>query len=498
MSRSSSAALVAVALLIALAFLARPRTPAPPPRQAATPAPPSSAARPSPLPVPAPAPASRDALVRHLAALGRALLLRDGRTRESLALPRLAESDVPWLIEQLRGELFTALGALDLLRRLDRSEAAPAIGDLLRAPVSVFLKDAAADALGALGGSVAQAALHDALVADLDGSVRARVALALARFDGPEVYAALARALRTDRDPAVRRAAADALARLPSQEAVRIFLEQLAAEPDGGVQLEILASALRTGGEALLPRLREEVRASPALRAALEEEIKRRGAHRYAYAFPRGGGALPWGGRRIGVTVESGAIPLADVAAALFSAPPLDRYAALFHLRRADELAADVATGVPAPRCYDARGVPIPSGAPLGGLDGAVFVHFRDPKSFAAGVLGYTEGRDAYVTAVSLLHEVGHALAQLGDEYGTPGASKHEAANVDAAGRAPKWQPLVDRGIVGAAVPRGDAFVVPSGDCHMGNRTTDGRFCPVCELELIARICELTGAPLPW
>jgi len=267
------------------------------------------------------------------------------------------------------------------------------------------------------------------------------------------------------------------------------------------VQMEVLVGALEKGGDAALPALRQAVDANPSMRAALEEEMKRRGPHRYARtyaaAFFGPQPAIPWNGRRAGITVE-GAPAIAEVAAALFAAPPLDRYREHFYLRRADEFASDVAGAVPAPRAYDAGGVPIVAGVARNELDTTVFIHWRDPKSFEGRVLGYTEGADAYVTAVSLLHEVGHALARLGDEYVSPAASKIEAANLDQAGRPPRWRGLIEQGLLGAPASRGDGFVVPGAACHMNNRATDDRFCPVCQLELVARICELTGAPLPW
>ncbi len=60
------------------------------------------------------------------------------------------------------------------------------------------------------------------------------------------------------------------------------------------------------------------------------------------------------------------------------------------------------------------------------------------------------------------------------------------------------WRPLVESGILGPPVARDEGFLIPSENCHLGNRPSATRFCFVCQLEIIARICELAGAPLPW
>ncbi|MBI2931942.1 MAG: HEAT repeat domain-containing protein [Planctomycetes bacterium] len=507
MRKTILAGIATLALVAGLLLVLRQRAPVKAEPAAAIPPSPARPEEPFHVPAPPPSapPKTREAMVEHLRRLGRALLLRDYRSRQALdaLMPPLTEQDVPWLVEQVRqGELFLALGAIDILKRAGRSEAVAALIEVLAGRGSVFLKDASAEALGTLGGPAAEAALLDALAADMDGSVRARVAVALAAFDGPHIYAALTRALSRDRDAAVRHAAAEALSKMPSQDAVRLFLEQLTLEPDPDVQIAMLAGALDRGGEALMPVLRQTVRGVPLLKAALEEEARRRGPHRYAraYSTPFFGPSVPisWNGRRIGVTVETGQIPLSDVAAALFEAPPLDRYRDFFYLRHAEEFLDDVREGVGLPRAYDSRGAPVPGGVPRNELDGTVFIHYRDPRSFATNILGYAEGRDAYVTPVSLLHEVGHALAGLGDEYSGPMASKGEAENLQSPGRPPRWSSLVQQGFLPQPIARDESFVIPGGTCAMGNRPPGNLFCPVCQLEIIARVCELTGARVPW
>ena len=124
-------------------------------------------------------------------------------------------------------------------------------------------------------------------------------------------------------------------------------------------------------------------------------------------------------------------------------------------------------------------------------------MRFLSPKEFSPGILGFTEGKKASVTETTLLHEFGHALAKLADEYDHERASDAGKSNIDEAGPPPKWTPLIEQGFLGPPVPRKEK-VIPSDNCHMNNQPTDNRWCPVCQLVLIAKICELSGALAPW
>jgi len=199
----------------------------------------------------------------------------------------------------------------------------------------------------------------------------------------------------------------------------------------------------------------------------------------------------------MGITVDPGSSPLTDTIAPLFRTAPLDRYRDFFYLRLESEFARELATETLLPHAYDVDGHPIDGGIPANELDGTVHLRFRDSKEFAPGVLGFTEGREAFVTRVSLLHEFGHAFAELGDEYDHEKASDAGGANLDDPGQPPKWEPLIRQGHLASPVPR-RARVIPSSRCYMNNSPDDDRWCPVCQLEILARICERTGAPAPW
>jgi hypothetical protein len=99
------------------------------------------------------------------------------------------------------------------------------------------------------------------------------------------------------------------------------------------------------------------------------------------------------------------------------------------------------------------------------------------------------------VSDVSVIHEFGHAFARLGDEY--PEGSTADAANLARLLPAP-WDPLLRSSLLPEPLRRDKSFLVPSPDCHMANRPLPTRFCPVCQLEIHARLWELAGAPLPW
>jgi hypothetical protein len=448
--------------------------------------------------------------------------VKDRRRLEQLhaALPPVLKSDISWLLEQLRGPLYPAIGVCELIPRFALHEAVGILDELLKSPVSVFLKDAVVEALAGLPGDGTEAILLGALNGGLDASVRANVARALSRFESPRAYHALANASEFDASPAVRKAAAWAMSRLKSQEAVKVFLRRVREEQDPGVALTLVTLAYQGGGEKVLDALREAIGQNPVAQGALAEAVKRQSDARYhalyeAHFFSRGGGLIPFDAsrhQRIGITVDLGAgVRLADVVRFLFECAPLDRYRSFFYLRIADEFAADIAAGVPVPRAYDASAGVVPEGVPRNALDGTVFLSFRDPQTLPSGVLGMTEGNKAQVTVVSLVHEFGHAFASLGDEYDSAFASQHPPAdppeNLCLREGTPRWKPLADNGFLPVDSPLRreikdgvdvGKWKVPSSDCFLNNRATDSRYCAVCQLEVIARIAELSGATVPW
>lgn len=468
---------------VEIPILPEPAPPLPqplPPRALAT-----DAARPSP-----------ERLLDFLRKLGRARLLRDRRRLAELRveMPPLYPSDVAWLRSRLMDELFTASGAAEMIRLHRISDAVPELGEVLSHPAHPFLKDLVIDTLAALGSDAAVVVVLAALRADPDETVRARCAAALARFHGPESYHALVAALRDPR-PQVRSAAAGALRLKKGQNAAETLLEALRAESEPRVQADFAVSAYAAGGEEWRESILEALRGRPDTVSELRKRSAVSGEGRYARAYEReffeaGGVPISYdpSGRRVGITVELGeSITLEEVTEALFAAAPLGRYRGWFTFRRADEF--------PAPRAYDSYGKRMEDVA-YNELDGTVYIRFKDPASFEEGVLGYARGCEVHVTRLSLLHEFGHAFAQLADEY--PEGSTRPAANLSAA-LPPPWAPLSDAGhLPEEAMQRDGAFTVPSADCHMSNRRFNSRFCPVCQLQIHARMAELTGAPVPW
>jgi hypothetical protein len=472
-----------------------PAAPRPPRLELPEPALPPVEPEPTRAAAPGRAAAGPERLRPYLEKLGRARLLRDRRTLEDLrrGTPPVFEEDFEWIRSQLRGELMAAAGAADLIAAFRRHEAAGDLVGVLSGAASPFLKDLAIEGLGSLGGDGAAAALMGVLRNDPDEGLRARAAAAMGGFAGPEAYAVLAAALR-DPSSIVRSAASAALSRLPSRETVDRLLWAMAGESDPRVQADVAIAAWAAGGEERREEILQAIYARPALLEVLRERQRAHDDSRYARGWPRsffepGQPAVPRppGARRIGITVETGpSVTLPDVAARLFAAAPLDRYRDWFRFRRAEEF--------PSPRAYDSFGAPA-GDAPYDDLDGTVFLRYRDAASFEPGVLGFTKGCEAVVTDVSLLHEFGHAFARLGDEY--PDGSAFDAANVSRQVPA-AWEPLVRASTLPEPLRRDPVFFVPSGDCHMANRPLPTRFCPVCQLEIHARLAERAGVPLPW
>ncbi len=456
------------------------------------PALPSVALRAQPAPPELPSP---ERLRPFLESLGRARLLRDRRTLEALRtrIPPVFESDFNSLYAQVGGELFVSAGIAELARLFGWRDVVPALASALGKPGREILKDVVIESLADLGGDAAEVALLGALRNDADDGIRLRCAAALSAFQAPEVYRALIDALR-DPIPRVRSSAAASLARMNAAGTVDALLRALGEERDPAAQADLVVSSYAAGGEASRETLLRMLDVRPAASEVLRRRVRTRDDSRYGRPYPRafferGGSPVPFDPtkQRIGITLEPGAgVPPAEVAILLFDAAPLDRYRGWFYIRKADDF--------PSQKAYDGFGNPIDS-VPYGDLEGTVFLHFKEPASFAQGVLGYTKGCHAYVQGVSLLHEFGHAFARLGDEYAD--GSREGAANLSPQPAVP-WMPLVSSTILSAPLRRDGAFFIPSDDCFLSNNPAQSRFCAVCQLEIHARMAELAGAPLPW
>jgi hypothetical protein len=492
---AAAGVLLMVAVMIQLSRGRRAPAPAAAPLVVPVAAPEAAPAEPPRSASPGKAVRPPERLLPLLEKLGRARLVRDRRTLADLRrrMEPVFESDFEWIRGRLSGELIAAAGAADLVVAFGRHDAVGDLAAVLSRSSSTLLKDVAIEALAALGGDAAAAALVIASRNDSDEGVRARATAALGGFAGPEAYATLTAALR---DPAasVRSAAATALLRLPSREAVDSLLWALNAESDPRTQADLAIAAYWMSGESRRQDIAQAMLGRPALLAMFDERRRVGDGSRYRAAYDRtffepGQRPVerPSAARRIGIMIETGpALTLPEAAARLFAAAPLDRYRDWFRLRKAEEF--------PSARAYDSYGQSA-GDVPYDDRDGTVYLRFRDPRSFEPGVLGYTKGCEAFVSDASMLHEFGHAFAKLGDEY--PEGSAVDAPNVSREAP-PAWERL----IAGAALPepvrRDKTYLIPSADCHMANRPAPTRFCPVCQLEIHARLWELAGAPLPW
>jgi len=427
--------------------------------------------------------------------LGRARVLRDRRTLDTLRAqtPLIFDSDLPSLLSQLGDELFVSAGIAELARLFAWNDAVPALAALLGRPGHAFLKDVVIDSLSALGGDAAGVALIKALQKDGDDTIRLRCAGALSSFRSPETYGALIEALH-DPSARVRSAAGGSLARMNIAGTVDALLRALGEERDSAVQADLVVAAFAAGGEtsheALVQMLALRPGAADILRSrtAVRDDTRYRRPYSRAF-FDPGGAPVPLDAPkgRIGITLEPGAdVSPSEVAILLFGAAPLDRYRGWFFIRKADDF--------PDPKAFDGFGNPM-GPVPFGDLEGTVFLHFKDPTTFAKGVLGYTMGCNAFVQGESLLHEFGHAFAALGDEY--PEGSQEPASNLFRQPAVP-WLPLVSSDLLPAPLHRDSAFFIPSDNCYMNNSPAQNRYCPVCQLAIHARIAELTGGRLPW
>src|SRR5258708_13285223 len=90
---------------------------------------------------------SPDRLRPFLDRLGRARILRDRRTLETLRArtPLIFDSDLPALLSQLGDDLFISAGIAELARLFAWNDALPVLAELLGSPGHPFLQDVVID-----------------------------------------------------------------------------------------------------------------------------------------------------------------------------------------------------------------------------------------------------------------------------------------------------------------------------------------------------------------
>ena len=447
-------------------------------------------------------------LIPFLRALGRAAMLNDRRGwRAALEqAPTVHQTDVQALLRMLQSsDLSIAIGAAEQIG-IYRIEAGiePLVARLASKP-PVPLRLALVRALERLD---AEERLAQWLNHEPDAMVREQIVRALAGEDG-----VLAGVLQRDPDRRVRSAAAFGM------EDPWILIAALSREQDLSVAEAIFISAYRV--PAARADLRRLLGAIPRLGTRMARRARSDGPLRYRRLYPEdffeeGGAPVRFNAHahaRIGLTIDLSDAPadrtLQDVADRIFTRSPWDRYVGFFYLRRAAEFNRDLETGAASPRAYDAAGERIEGGLPLSPLDGVAFIRFADRSDLPEGILGFTSGPVSIVTDGSMLHELGHAFAGLGDEYSDARATDEDTVNVELRTVSlPDWQGLIDQEhLPDERIPRiepdefGDdagIYIIPAHYCTMNSATFAGRFCPVCQLEIVARISKLSGVNVPW
>jgi hypothetical protein len=168
-------------------------------------------------------------------------------------------------------------------------------------------------------------------------------------------------------------------------------------------------------------------------------------------------------------------------------------------------------------RAYDYNGRAINGGLSTSAGRGSfnlIFLTFGMKEVIQCSCNGVTihtnQGNFSFAEEDSILHEIGHAFAELADEYSHPRASNFDAINLEDRGtHRPKWNGLIeqeflpDRRIERIEAVNGldrGRFMIPSNNCYMNNHRNPGddRYCPVCQLAIIDRISQLSGATFPW
>ncbi len=249
---------------------------------------------------------------------------------------------------------------------------------------------------------------------------------------------------------------------------------------------------------------------------------------RYSFKYP--GGFFNDGGeeiefnasahRKIGVLVSNRTSrPLSEITRMIFNASPFDRYKQFFYFRVEEEFREDMASNnIHSTRAYDYDGSAINGGLSVSEGSGSsfnlIFLTFGRKEVIQCRCSGATihtdQGNFSFAGEDSILHEIGHAFAELADEYSHSRASNFAAENLeDRSMHRPKWNRLIEQGLLpGRRIERVETvkgldrgrFIIPSNNCYMNNHRNPGddRYCPVCQLAIVDRISQLSGATFPW
>jgi hypothetical protein len=223
--------------------------------------------------------------------------------------------------------------------------------------------------------------------------------------------------------------------------------------------------------------------------------------------------------RKIGVLVSNRTtLSLPEITRMIFNTSPFDRYKQFFYFRVEEEFREDMANNNSfSTRAYDYDGRAISGGLPVSegrGSFNLIFLRFGKEEMIQCSCNGATlhtnQGNFSFAGEDSLLHEIGHAFAELADEYSHPMASNFAAVNLENRHSGNfKWNGLIEQGFLPNSkierieevngVDRG-RFIIPSENCYMNNHNNpkDNRYCPVCQIAIIGRITQLSGAAAPW
>jgi hypothetical protein len=240
---------------------------------------------------------------------------------------------------------------------------------------------------------------------------------------------------------------------------------------------------------------------------------------------------------KIGIVIRnSSSMYIDEVIQEIFSVAPFDRYRDFFVFVEQKDVDRGIRNRDHFIRAYNSYGKQIPGGFDIGETSiqaGLIVLNVESYDFTKTGTKGYARGQTATAQKLTILHELGHALANLGDEYSvkeneydiekreaykTIGISydtmyhkvwNTEYPNIDYRSHSfLKWEPLIKQGFIAPVrIPRiqiqngidSGRFLIPSEACVMNRVLHDKmQFCPVCQLQIIDRVSHLSGIIPPW
>ncbi len=124
----------------------------------------------------------------------------------------------------------------------------------------------------------------------------------------------------------------------------------------------------------------------------------------------------------------------------------------------------------------------------------AIIVIVNDNRYGGSGGEIITTSTDSTINE-TVLHEMGHTIGKLSDEYWAGQQYAHESPNMTRSKSSPPWKDLMGKNGVGVyPYSENPSWYKPSNNCKMQYLGKEHPFCPVCQRQLLKRMKEIISS----